>query len=209
VTAPRNTALSASEGIGAASAARSDVIAMLATPEGSEAHAQTEQEIVTRAQRGDVSAFESLYRSLAPRIHALCVRMSGDPERAVELLQDIFVRIWDRMDQYRGDAAFSTWAHTLAVRAILEQDRADARRNARVTLSEYADAAGPRDDADSRMDLERAIAGLTPALRRVFVLHDVEGYSHVEIAHMTGLATGTLRAQLYHARRQLMEVLNR
>jgi RNA polymerase sigma-70 factor (ECF subfamily) len=180
----------------------------------------TERDLVTRAQRGDVGAFEALYHATSGRVFGLCLRMSGDRERATELLQDVFVRIWERINSYRGDSAFSTWVHRLAVNVVLEKGRADSRREARVGLGEGSEVGGrrsdswslassPKDDIDNRIDLDAAIAMLPPGARKVFVLHDIEGYQHNEIAQMTGLAEGTLRAQLHRARRILMEALNR
>jgi len=166
-----------------------------------------EESLIARAQRGDTGAFETLYHANANRLFTLCLRMTGDRARATELLQDVFVRIWERLGTYRGDAAFSTWAHRLAVNTILESERKDARREARVTYDERPDIGGPSDGIDTRIDLDTAMAKLTPALRRVFVLHDMEGYQHNEIARMTGTAEGTLRAQLHHARQRLIEVL--
>ena len=142
--------------------------------------------------------------------------MIGDGERAVELTQDVFVRAWERLDGFRGESAFESWLHRIAVNVVLESERATRRRVARVEPS--ADLAETESaqmltrseghDAD-RMDLEAAIAALPPATRRVFILHDIEGYRHEEISRMTGSAQGTLRAQLFRARRLLMEALSR
>lgn len=173
------------------------------------ARTMDERTLVARAQRGDVGAFETLYQETSGRVFGLCLRMTGDRQRATELLQDVFVRIWEKLALYRGDSAFGTWAHRLAVNTVLEQERASSRREARVETGERPDIGGRSDDVDARMDLERAMTRLTPALRRVFVLHDIEGYQHNEIARMTGLAEGTLRAQLHRARQVLMEALDR
>lgn len=168
--------------------------------------------LVRRVQDGDVDAFEPLYRMHAARVYALCVRMTGDGARARELLQDVFVRAWERIGTFRGESLFSSWLHRLAVNLVLQDERTTRRRVSRVeahddvVLVEYA----ARDQSpETRMDLEAAIAALPPKARRVFVLHDMEGYTHEEIARLTGSAPGTLRAQLFRARRLLMEALGR
>ena len=142
--------------------------------------------------------------------------MTGDRDRAAELTQDVFVRTWERLDGFRGESAFESWLHRIAVNVVLESERSTRRRIARVEpsddLAETESAQMLRrsegHDLD-RMDLEAAIAALPPATRRVFILHDIEGYKHEEISRMTGSAQGTLRAQLFRARRLLMEALSR
>ena len=153
----------------------------------------------------------------AGRVYALALRITADGQAARELTQDVFVRAWERLSDFRGDAAFTTWLHRIAVNAHLMRRRSERRRVARVALAgdadELADAAAfsaaPAADVGAAIDLERAMAALPPGVRRAFVLHDVEGYSHEEIARMTGLAAGTLRAQLHRARQLLMEMLRR
>ena len=168
------------------------------------------------AAAGDERAFESLYRASSGRVYAVCLRMTGDRERAAELTQDVFVRAWERLDGFRGDSAFDSWLHRIAVNVVLESERSTRRRIARVEPTdelaevEGAQMQGRREGQEGeRMDLEAAIAALPPATRRVFILHDVEGYRHEEISRMTGSAQGTLRAQLFRARRLLMEALAR
>ena len=138
--------------------------------------------------------------------------MTADPARATELTQDVFVRVWERLASYRGESAVETWLHRLAVNVVLESERATSRRLARVEprddLAEI-ETAGKGTFVGERVDLEAAIAALPPGARRVFVLHDIEGYRHDEIARLTGSAPGTLRAQLFRARRLLMERLGR
>ena len=172
--------------------------------------------LAARAQRGDMDAFEALYREHAGRVYALCLRLTADKVKARELTQDVFVRAWEALPQFRGDAKLTTWLHRIAVNAMLMQRRSDRRRLSRISLAdddvEDADAVlagstAPR-DVGSAIDIERAVAALPPGVRRAFVLHDVEGYSHEEIARMTGLAAGTLRAQLHRARQLLMKTLS-
>jgi RNA polymerase sigma-70 factor (ECF subfamily) len=175
-----------------------------------------EPQVVARARGGDVAAFELLYRATAGRVFALCLRMSGDRDRARELAHDVFVRAWEKLPGFRGDASFATWLHRLAVNEVLEQARGERRRLARVSLAGDEDegaverrAPAAAGDPDARIDLERAIALLPPNARRVFVLHDVDGYRHGEIARAMAIAEGTVRAHLHRARRLLMEMLER
>ena len=183
--------------------------------------------LVERAKSGDVGAFEHLYRREVARVYGLCLRMTGDSGRARELTQNVFVRAWDRLATFRGDALLSSWLHRIAVNEVLVDARSERRRRARVVLADdqsRVDEFGARrfshdapdtvgvalpSDAESRIDLERAIASLPPGARTVFVLHDIEGYRHEEISKMTGSAEGTLRAQLHRARKLLMEALSR
>ena len=142
--------------------------------------------------------------------------MTADGERARELTQDVYVRAWERIGSFRGESAVTSWLHRIAVNAVLEDERSSRRRIARVESHEDLGDVESADLSsrvsghdDDRMDLEAAIAALPPATRRAFVLHDIEGYRHEEISRMTGTAQGTLRAQLFKARRMLMEALSR
>jgi RNA polymerase sigma-70 factor (ECF subfamily) len=167
-------------------------------------------ELVPRARAGDRGAFQRLYEDHVGRVYALCLRLTGDPEDAMERTQDTFVRAWRKLDTFRGEAAFSTWLHRLAVNVVLAEHRSSGRRERRTDLA--AAEAGPRVQPAPRaglaVDLERAIAALPPGARAVFVLYDVEGYRHEEIAEMAGIAAGTSKAQLHRARRLLREALS-
>lgn len=167
---------------------------------------------VRRAQQGETAAFEQLYREHVGRIHALCLRLSGDPGRAEELTQDVFVRAWEKLGTFQGKSAFGTWLHRLAVNLVLGDKRSEAVRVHRIFGTdepEKFERPGRAPDPGRGMDLERAIATLPPGARTVFVLHDVEGYRHEEIARMQGSAVGTSKAQLHRARRLLREALER
>jgi RNA polymerase sigma-70 factor (ECF subfamily) len=175
--------------------------------------------LVDRARRGDVDAFEQLYRAHAGRVYALCLRLAADPVVARELTQDTFVKAWDALPRFRADASVTTWLHRIAVNALLERRRGEKRRAARVSLAgdeDEGEGDGESDvaggvlapDVATAIDLERAIGALPPGVRRAFVLHAVEGYTHEEIATMTGLAAGTLRAQLHRARQLLKRALS-
>ena len=163
---------------------------------------------VQRAQAGDVEAFERIYRGHVGRVHALALRLTGDRAHATELTQDVFVRAWEKLGAFRGESTLASWLHRLTVNELLQEVRADRRRHARTLAVQRPDVA-PSAGSDARLDLERAIATLPPQARLVFVLHDVEGWRHDEIAKLTGNAPGTLRANLHRARRLLMEVLGR
>lgn len=169
-------------------------------------------DIVRRAQSGDSVAFEQLYREHSPRVYALCLRLSGGTrDEATELMQDVFIRVWRSLGTFRGDSAFSSWLHRLTVNAMLESVRARQRRTARVVTGNELtlDAVARVDHPDLHVDLERAIAALPDGARMAFVLHEIEGYQHGEIAVQLGIAEGTVRAQLHRARKLLIEALNR
>ncbi len=163
------------------------------------------------AAQTDVTAFEQVYRENVGRVYALCLRLTADPARAEELTQDVFVKAWQKLDSFRGQSALSSWLHRIAVNTVFQSQRSEKRREARVTttgdLTAYEAGTGP--PPGLRMDLESAIAGLPPGARSVFVLHDIEGYKHAEIAELTGQAVGTLKAQLHRARRLLREALEK
>jgi RNA polymerase sigma-70 factor, ECF subfamily len=159
--------------------------------------------LVRQVQRGDLSAFEPLYRRHAGRMYALCLRLTGDPVAAAERVQDVFVRAWERIRSFRGDSAFGSWLHRLAVNVVLQDMRSTRRRETRIMLDDTTTIAAAPANNDDRIDLDAAIAQLPPAARVVFVLHDIEGYSHDEIASFLSRASGTVRAQLWRARQML------
>jgi RNA polymerase sigma-70 factor (ECF subfamily) len=164
---------------------------------------------VRDAQGGSVPAFERLYREHCGRIYALCLRLAADPVQAEELTQDVFIRAWEKLASFRGDSAFGTWLHRLAVNEVLGRRRADGRRGARVMLVEDLTVYEvPRASQEGiRLDLEAAMAKLPEATRTVFVMHDVEGFTHEEIARLTGRAEGTCKTLLHRARKMLRERL--
>ena len=169
-----------------------------------------ETRLVRRAQRGDVDAFEELFLAYQGRIYALCLRMICEPGRAEDLTQDTFLRAWQKLHSFRGDSAFFTWLHRLAVNTVLLDLRSRGRWDTRLVDGEepFARQSAPRRrESLQALDLERAIAELPPQARLIFVLHDVEGYRHREIAEMTGLAEGTSKAHLHQARKRLRKAL--
>ena len=182
-----------------------------------------DRELARRASGGDDAAFEEMYHVNSGRVFALCLRMSGSRERASELTQDVFVHVWERLASYRGESALSSWIYRLTVNLVLSNARRDRRRLTHEVNEEQEKTDTPEQPAQTQserasvrpasvldaVDLERAIARLPQGARTVFVLHDVEGFRHDEIAKMTGTAEGTCRAQLHRARKLLMEALSR
>jgi len=158
-------------------------------------------EDVALAAKGDSSAFERLYRTHVARIHSLTRRMLGSSE-ADEVTQDIFVRTWQKLGQFRGESAFSTWLHRLAVNVVIERRRSFAIQRERMiddpAALDLVTVAPAR--ADLAVDFEAAIEQLPPGAREILVLHDVEGYKHREIARMLDITTGTSKRQLHRAR---------
>src|SRR5437763_4336424 len=174
---------------------------------------ESSRAIIGRAQNGDVDAFELIYNEHSGRVYALCLRlMGGEQTAATELMQDVFVRAWRNLGKFRGESAFSSWLHRLAVNAMLENARSDKRRVARVLPMEDTSQIGafsPGDSPELRIDLERAIARLPEGARTAFVLHDIEGFQHQEIAAQLGIAVGTVKAQLHRAHKLLIQALDR
>ena len=169
-------------------------------------------DLVRRAQSGDVQAFKQVYREHVGRVFAVCVRMVGNSQRAEELTQDTFVRVWEMLGSFRGESAFSSWLHRVTVNVVLVDIRSSKRYQSRVESTDDIEQHDQEDAArfpGERLDLEQAIAGLPPQARAIFVLHDIEGFKHEEIAEQMGLAVGTTKAQLHRARRLLREVLER
>jgi len=167
-------------------------------------------DLVTRAVDGDSDAFEELYRQTVARVYGLCLRMCGNTSQAEELTQEAFVRAWQKLASFRGDSAFSTWMHRLAVNVVLGHQRSSGRRQTRESTAGeewYGDGSTRAVPPVAAVDLERAVAALPTGARTVFVLHDVEGYKHTEIAELTGVAVGTSKAQLSRARHLLRKAL--
>jgi RNA polymerase sigma-70 factor (ECF subfamily) len=168
---------------------------------------------VALAAAGDRQAFERLYRSHANRVYSLCTRMSGSRTKGEELTQDVFVRTWEKLPQFRGESAFSTWLHRLAVNVVLNSRKIEGKEASRADESDVGDerwtevARAPMHI--ERMDLSDAIAKLPPGARKVFVLHDIEGYKHEEIAELCGITSGGSKAQLHRARLLLRGALER
>jgi RNA polymerase sigma-70 factor (ECF subfamily) len=167
-------------------------------------------EDVRAAQKGDVVAFGRLYRAHVGRVYALCLRLTADTARAEALAQDSFVKAWERLATFRGESPFAAWLRQVTVNVVMGDRRASSRRLRRVAPTDddavLEAPAAPRMDAE-RLDLERAIRVLPETARTVFVLHEVEGYGHEEIASLMGIAEGTSKAHLHKARGKLQELL--
>jgi RNA polymerase sigma-70 factor (ECF subfamily) len=163
--------------------------------------------VVRRAQQGDVAAFETIYRTHSPAVYALCRRMAGDEREARDLVQDVFVRAWEKLTLFRGQSALGTWLHRLAANVVLEHFRSTRRDALRFIDVDDAALNTKSPAQDAQLDLTAALATLPAGARAVFVL-SLEGYSHDEIAQMTGTAPGTTRAQLWRARRALARLLD-
>ena len=169
-------------------------------------------DLVARACDGDGDAFGALYRTHAGRVYALCLRLEADAGRAAELTQDVFVHAWEHLGSFRGESAFGTWLYRLAVNVVLT-DRRSAWRRSRRFLStgdpSLFEQARESPTPGASLDLDQAIAALPPGARTVFVLHDVVGYQHGDIAALLGVAEGTSKTQLFRARRLLRKALER
>ena len=162
------------------------------------------------AARGDRRAFERLYRAHAARIMSLARRMIGT-ELASEVTQDVFVRAWEKIGSFRGEAAFGTWLYRLALNLMLSRRGQLALRRSREVQSEELLESLPASGRSSEfgLDFETAIDRLPEGARHVFVLHDIEGYKHEEIARMLGVTSGTSKAQLHRARMLMRRTLGR
>ena len=168
------------------------------------------QPSVPAAASGNRQAFERLYRAHVDRVYAICTRMLADRQLAEEVTQDVFVRVWQKLPGFRAESAFSTWLHRVAVNVVLSRRKRAGILGARTADDEALDAAPSRPVfVGERLDLDAAIAGLPAGARRVFVLHDVEGFTHEEIGEQLGITSGGSKAQLHRARMLLRAALNR
>ncbi len=172
---------------------------------------KTDGNEVARAAAGDARAFERLYRQHVDRVHSLSRRMIG-PDLADEVTQDVFVRVWEKLGSFRGEAAFGTWLHRVAINVILGRRKKLGIRRERFVEGELALGrlhSNPR-RSETRIDFEAALQRLPEGAQEVFVgLHDVEGYKHGEIAKMLEISPGTSKSQLHRARMILREHMER
>ena len=178
----------------------------------------SEAEAIERAKRGDTQSFEGLYSLHKRRVYSLCLRMTGNTAEAEDLTQEAFLQLYRKISTFRGESAFSTWLHRLTVNVVLMHLRKKGLPS--VSLEETLEPQqedGPRKDIGARdnvlagsidrLNLERAIESLPPGYRIIFVLHDVEGYEHNEIAEMMGCSIGNSKSQLHKARLKLRDLL--
>jgi RNA polymerase sigma-70 factor (ECF subfamily) len=150
------------------------------------------------AAGGDYQAFERLYRKYLSRIYSLSARLSGSRDRAAELTEDVFVTAWEKLPQFRGESAFPVWVHRLATDVVLKKEESEKKSEEKVATTEQ-DVEG--------LDLDRAMDRLPADARRIFVLHDVEGFKHEDIAEILGITVGGSKARLRRARVLLKETL--
>jgi RNA polymerase sigma-70 factor, ECF subfamily len=183
--------------------------------------AQNERAIIARAQNGEAEAFELLYVAHQRRIFHLCYRMVNDWSRAEELTQDTFLQVYRKLQSFRFESAFSTWIHRIAVNMVLMHLRQNRALTHEVALESSAPDDGESSFAyesigqsDGRLDhtvdrvaLENAVALLPDGYRVIFLLHDVEGYEHHEIAELLGCSVGNTKSQLHKARLKIRAYL--
>ena len=169
-------------------------------------------ELIARAKSGNERAFEDLYRIHVGRVYAVCLRILGDHYRAEEVTQQVFIRSWIKLASFRGEGSFGSWLHRLAVNAALNELKASALMQIQYSSLEDLPTESSYQGSFSeemQMDLEKAVAALPTGARVVFVLHEIEGFNHKDIATKLGLANGTCKAQLFRARKLLREALKR
>jgi len=177
----------------------------------------SEAEAIERAKQGDAAAFEALYNLHKRRVYSLCLRMTANTAAAEDLTQEAFLQLFRKIGTFRGESAFSTWLHRMAVNVVLMQLRKKGLAIVPLEENIEAEEETPKKElgADDprlagsidRMQLQRSIASLPPGYRMIFLLHDVEGYEHNEIAEMVGCSIGNSKSQLHKARMKLREIL--
>jgi RNA polymerase sigma-70 factor (ECF subfamily) len=177
---------------------------------------QADLALVERCRAGELTAFEELYRAHSGRLFSVACRMLGNTADAEDLLQEIFLAAHRKLDSFRGDSALGTWLYRLATNQCLDYLRSRAARSDQLTgaLDDELGLADPSsralgERAVTRMDLERAVAELPEGCRAAFVLHDVEGLEHREVAEVLGIAEGTSKSQVHKARLRLRTLLGR
>ena len=177
----------------------------------------SEAEAIDRAKQGDADAFEALYNQHKRRVYSLCLRMTANTAAAEDLTQEAFLQLFRKIGTFRGESAFSTWLHRMAVNVVLMQLRKKGLPVVPLEETIETEEDSPRKEpgADDprlagsidRMQLQRSIESLPPGYRMIFLLHDVEGYEHNEIAEMVGCSIGNSKSQLHKARMKLREIL--
>lgn len=171
-------------------------------------------ELAQRSAAGDTTAFEEIYHRHFRRVYALCLRMMGNPTEAEDMTQDVFLQLFNKVGMFRGDSAFTTWLHRMTVNQVLMHFRKRSTRSEKLTdegetpIQIVQGTANPNKmPVVDRIALERALQQLPNGYRTVFVLHDIEGYEHYEVADMLGIAEGTSKSQLHKARLKLRQLI--
>jgi RNA polymerase sigma-70 factor (ECF subfamily) len=177
---------------------------------------RSDHELARLAAEGDEAAFEELYRLHHRRVYSLCLRMTQNPVEAEDLTQEVFVLLFRKISSFRGESAFTTWLHRMTVNQVLMHFRKKKSRPEQATEEGDAPVQIERGTENpnampvvDRIALERAVEKLPPGYRAVFVLHDVEGYDHAEIARTLGCSVGTSKSQLHKARMKLRSLIRR
>ena len=174
----------------------------------------TDYELSQAASKGDMPAFEELYDRHSRRVYSLCLRMTANTAEAEDLAQEVFIQLFRKLGSFRGESAFTTWLHRLTVNQVLmrfrknKSRREDALEDEDLPPHESVRPASPKAaQLIDRITLESAIAKLPPGYRAAFILHDIEGYEHEEVARILGCAVGTSKSQLHKARTKLRKIL--
>jgi len=163
---------------------------------------------IKRAQKADSRAFEKLYRMHIDKVYGLCLRMTGSVAEAEDCAQEAFIQAWNKLSKFRGDSAFATWLHRIAVNSVLGRMRKSKREQDRIQVAaEIAPSQAAIGDSGNLRDLSAAVDRLPEGARHVFVLSGIYGFSHEEASNMLGIAVGTSKAQLHRARKLLAEDL--
>jgi RNA polymerase sigma-70 factor (ECF subfamily) len=177
----------------------------------------SEADAIERAKAGDAEAFEILYNLHKRRVYSLCLRMTANTAAAEDLTQEAFLQLYRKISTFRGESAFSTWLHRMAVNVVLMQLRKKGLAVVPLDETVETEEETPRKELGAvdpalagsvdRLNLQRAVEALPPGYRTIFLLHDVEGYEHNEIAGMVGCSIGNSKSQLHKARMKLRELL--
>jgi RNA polymerase sigma-70 factor (ECF subfamily) len=176
-----------------------------------------EAELIERAKQGDAQAFQALYDKHKRRVYSLCLRMTANTAEAEDLTQEAFLQLYRKIATFRGESAFSTWLHRLSVNVVLMQLRKKSLPVVSLEESTQGEEDTPKKDFGAedlalagsidRLQLQRAVDDLPPGYRTIFVLHDIEGYEHNEIATLVGCSIGNSKSQLHKARMKLRDLL--
>jgi RNA polymerase sigma-70 factor (ECF subfamily) len=176
----------------------------------------SDYELAQASAHGDMQAFETIYRRHHRRVYSLCLRMVANATEAEDLTQEVFIQLFRKIGSFRGESAFTTWLHRLTVNHVLMHFRKRGVRLEKTTeegeigeIQDFLQAGAERPRFVDRIALDKAISELPPGYRTVFVLHDVEGFEHEEVANMLGVSVGTSKSQLHKARMRLRELLNK
>jgi len=176
-----------------------------------------EAELIEQAKQGDAQAFQALYAKHKRRVYSLCLRMTANTAEAEDLTQEAFLQLYRKIATFRGESAFSTWLHRLSVNVVLMQLRKKSLPVVSLEETTQGEEDTPKKDFGAedlalagsidRLQLQKAVDDLPPGYRTIFVLHDIEGYEHNEIATMVGCSIGNSKSQLHKARMKLRDLL--